>query len=202
MHFVYHDATNNDLYQRHLTSANVLGTAAAFETNFGSAINVPMGVAYDDGVTRRVRLPYRIGTTGFARLAYFDSADNPTVTTEEISQVNVRVNSTDGHVVHALANDGTTLHYLYADNTTQDLQHDSCANNNSAWGTDVNELAATLNKITANVYTRSGNTVLAMVLDDGGTLKYAEIALAGAPAATPVHRRLISKKALTRSNSY
>lgn len=199
LHIVYYDSTNADLYQRHLTSAGVLGTAAAFETSAAAITNhQTSGVAYDDGATRRVRVAYRQSTTNDLRLAYFDSADNPTVTTEAISAGAIpRFNTTDGQSVWMLANDSTTVHALYADNATSDLQHDFSANNNSGWGVDVNELAGTINKLTANVYTRSGTKYLAMVLDDGGTVKYAEIALAGAPAASTSYLYDIRRQTMT-----
>lgn len=99
-----------------------------------------------------------------------------------------------------MAIDSTTVHALYSDNTINDLFHDSSASGGGAWGTDINELAATINHVSANVYDRSG-TKLGMMLDDAGTGKYAEIALVAAAPAVK-NRPIISRAALVRSHRY
>lgn len=205
VHFFFTNRTAITPYQRTLSAANALETfpASSFDATASPSGVHPFerGVSYTSGANTRVAVPYfaGAGTVG-GKIAYLTSADAPTVTTEQVSTATEFFNATHDTRVHYLVNDSTQLHYLYSLTATQDLWRDTSADV-GGWGTDVNELAATINYITANQYVRSGNTVLGMVLDDAAAVKYAEIALAGAPAPVKT-KRLISRAALTRSNRY
>lgn len=200
VHFFFRDNTSADFYQRTLSAANALQTfPATFDANgdVGTYVGVFSNtLSYDDAGTQRIRALYgRVGP--FASLVKLDSADAPTVTTETNIGDNAAklVNNQD---VMALGADGTTLHALYSHGSNSDLYHDSSTGGGGAWGTDVNELTATINHISTNVYTRSGTTYLAMVLDDAGTIKYAEITLAAAVTASLIWPTETSYRILSR----
>jgi hypothetical protein len=181
VHFFLSSATASDGYQRTLTQANALETfPAAFDTTMALlGNNFAQAIAYSDAGTTRIRTIYSDQNV-FPSIAKADSSDAPTVS------VDAAIAAAGGDAgpgtmpTMTLNNDGTTLHALWVDGITFDLMHDSSTGGGGAWGTDTNELAGTINHITANVYDRSG-TKLAMVLDDAGTIKYAEIALAAGP---------------------
>lgn len=160
-------------YQRTLSAANALQTfPSSYEVSIG-LLTVGPGVSYNDAGTTKVRAPTLRSATG-AEIVKFDSADTPTVTTEAAGDADPTTQQ--NQTVHLVAADDTTIHMLYSNTTTQDLFHDSSTGGGGAWGTDTNELTATINRISANVYDRSGKK-LAMVVDDGGVIKYAEILL-------------------------
>jgi hypothetical protein len=190
VHFFFYDATNDDAYQRTLSAANVLQTfPASYYTSVGSAMgatlyHTPPAIAFDDGAARRVRagLQYNFNSYGLASL---DSADAPSVSAEQIHTGNDKVVNLQS--IATLTNDGTSLHALWADNTTHDLMHDSSTGGGGAWGADTNELPGTINAISTPPasYTRSGNTVLPMVVDDGGVIKYVEVPLSAPDTTAP-----------------
>lgn len=185
VHFFFRGSPGG-LYQRTLSAANALETFPSPHSTIAATAIHPhsAGVSYVDGGTTKVAVPlYYQNPAGtyHDRIVRLNSADAPTVSGETASQADIQLDTgTSNQSIHALAVDGTTLHYLYVENATDDLFHDSDGGTGT-WGTDVEEWdAATINRLTANVYDRSG-TKLAIVVDDGGTLKYAEISLAGAP---------------------
>lgn len=183
VHFFISDQTNDDAYQRTLSAANALQTfpASYYTTLQGFPMPGTNGVSYvDTGVTKVRAQNYGLTTVGDRGMVVrLDSADTPTIAfTKNINDI--AMNSVNSQGIQSLASDGATLHFLYSDVTSQDLQHDTSTDGGVTWGTDVNELAGTINRITSNVYTRAGTKYLAMVLDDAGTIKYAEITLAAA----------------------
>lgn len=202
VHFFFNDNTANDAYQRTLTAANALQTfPASYDTspyNTGVHIFGP-GTSYASGGNTEVRAPY-LDSSQLLSVAAATSADAPTASQQtSVSGGSITSFSATTQMPRiALAADGTTTHALYT-LADQDLSHTNDSGTGT-WVTATNELTATLNYITTNVYTRGGNRYLAMVLDDGGTVKYAEITLTA--ATTNIHRRLISTAALTRSNRY
>jgi len=105
------------------------------------------------------------------------SAANPTIAVDTgVSDLDVSVAVTQ---VACYALDGTTTRLLYSDSASADLWSDAQTDGGS-WGTDVEELdAVTINRVSCNVYDRSGSK-LAYVYDDGGTIKYNEKSLAAA----------------------
>ena len=176
MHIFFQDSGADDAYQRRLGSDDSLETfPSAFDAEIASSTTYPFrpGVSYDDGGTERVRCPYQ--DSGGIASAKLDSADTPTVTTD----TSIQDNTPRGGETYAFANDGTTIHFLYADNATLDLWHDQNADD-GGWGTDVEVLdAVTINHVSSNVYDRSGQK-LPYIYDDGGTVKYNEVTLVAA----------------------
>ncbi len=183
MHIFFKDDTNDDGYQRTLTSGDSLETfPSSFQANFPNTnYNFGHGISYDDGGTQKVRCPFQILTgSNLGHTALLDSADAPTVTDEAVTGTNPS-SGAGNTLIAGMASDGTDEHYLYADSSTQDLFRD--VNTGSGWGTDTEVLdAITCNHVSPNVYDRSGQK-LAYIYDDGGTVKYNEVVL-GAAATT------------------
>jgi len=186
MHFFFKNDTQDDAYQRTLTSGNSLEafpSAGDTATDTDEHIFGP-GVSYDDGGTQRVRCPYADAS---AQISYaeFDSADTPGAFTVNADVGDNTVQLLNRGPVACLSADGTDEHLLYADDTDQDLFHDKND------GTDDEILdGVTINRISCNVYDRSG-TRLAYVYDDGGTIKYGEVSLVVAPARLPYLLRVM-----------
>ena len=175
-HFSYINRTASDVYHRSLSSADALGTEHLVDATAGSF--VLQSVYYDAAGTERITLFYF--ESGNALYSSTIENDGTPATPVAASDVAVSTNRT-----HVVAENGTVkkVHLLYADSATIDLWYDSNTND-GGWGTDTEELdAVTINRISSNVYNRSG-TKLAYVYDDGGTVKYNEVDLGGAPAAT------------------
>jgi len=180
MHFFYNEDSGSaaTAYHRSLSSSNSLDTVdQAIDTTIVVNTNHPFGqaVSYVSGATK-VRIPY-VDADGSISIAKLDSGADPTLTTDTVvSALDVKVNN--GTPVMCLAVDGTTIHLLFSDITDTDVFHDENADD-AGWGTDEEIIdAATINRISCNVYTR-GAKVLAFLFLDGTTAKYCEYPLAG-----------------------
>lgn len=184
VHFFLKDVTNADFYQRTLTAANALQTwPAAFEAAASAAYihTIGAGTSFVSGANTVAAAAYYCTSSSIARLARLTSGDAPSVSVEQVADPTT-LGGANGQVALGLAADGATLHYLYSD-TVNDLWRDTDGGT-STWGTDTEELdLVNVTHITTKVYDRSG-TKLAMVIDDGGTIKYAEITLVAGPAPT------------------
>jgi hypothetical protein len=190
VHFFLTNNTTASQYQRTLTSANALQTfPAAWGNNFSQLFSYGQVASYVSGASTVVAAPCAYTTSAAnnqLHVASLTSSDAPTATDALVGgfAAGTGVRGVNSQNVHAVAADTSTLHYLYGYTGDNDIYHDNDSGTGT-WGTDVNEYAGTtLNALSTNVYTRSGTKYLAMVLDDGGTIKYAEITLAGAPAPT------------------
>lgn len=182
-HLFYSDTTANAKH-RSLSSADALDTeAAVLSPATPSQTNFKPGVSYVSGANTVVKVPVNAsGTADKLTGVRFNSSANPTIATDAtFTDATAKVNE----ACYAL--DGTTVHALWADNSNNDVMHDS-QTDGGAFGTDVNELAATIGAISCNIYTRSGSKVLAYLYDDNGTVKYNEIVLSAA-SGTPAARR-------------
>lgn len=187
VHFFIRDHTNTLAYQRTLSAANSLETfPSAFDSTPGALHHqYTPPISYVSGGTTKVRTGYRDASpVSSITVASLDSADTPTVsTTAAVGDTPVDFSTATGfHVLASMLANGTEEHVLFVDAASDDVYYDK--NTGSGWGTDSLELsgAGVISKISTprNAYVRGGNTVLAMVVDDGGTLKYAEITLAAA----------------------
>ena len=193
VHFFFSNHTSGITQHRSLSSGNSLDTIANVDTSVASLQkkHAP-GVSYSSGGATKVRVPY-VDSSGQLSMVKLDSGADPTITTDvNFSDNTVRI--VNGSPVACTCNDGTTIHELYSDSGTSDLYRDQNAND-GGWGTDVEVLdAVTINRVSANVYDRSG-AKLAYVYDDGGTVKYNEVALAaGGGAVGPlIGGRLIKR---------
>ena len=121
-----------------------------------------------------IRVPYDDGS-GQIAYAEFTSADAPGAFTPNtgISDNVPAVSGNNAIVCSAL--DGTDQHLLYSGGGVGGLDRDLFHDKNKT--ADVEELdGVTVNRISCNVYDRSG-AKLAYVYDDGGTIKYNEVNL-------------------------
>ncbi len=131
-------------------------------------------ISYDDDGVREMTSIYSTGK----RIRFTESSGDATAPAGELITIpdatSKVVNTTP---VVCLAIDGSTMHGVFALDSDSDLYYDKSTTPPwSTWGTDVEHRdAVTINRISCNVYNRSGARKLAMVYDDGGTIKYDEI---------------------------
>ncbi len=98
------------------------------------------------------------------------------------------------------------LHVLYSGGGTtgvdQDLYYLTSTNNGTDWDTETEEIdAITVNFISANIYVRGSDTVMAYVYDDAGTQKYNEKVLISG-AVDLIQPPLVHSFAVTRAANY
>lgn len=178
MHFFFFDDGNDDQYQRCLTSANVLQAFPASYDSTTSTINplggLQQGVSYVSGAATKVRAPYGSITSNKINGAKCDSADTPTMSTD--ASINgARAVSNVSAYANAYAADGTTLYNACID-TLSDIYTESNIND-AGWSTPALFYTGTVAAVYANIYSRGGNFVLAMVFSESGDPKYTESVL-------------------------
>ena len=164
VHFVYHDNTVGGV-QRHLTSANVLGTiSAAFYTTTVPASDI---VSFDDAGTIRHVAFHSIGTAH-----RWASADNPTISTASYSGGSGSVRGVD---------DSQNVYALYVLPADGDLYIKSSSDDGATWGSATNVFTGTIStsgdtSVSKNqtAYQRGSSVVFPYVVNDNGTLKYNE----------------------------
>jgi hypothetical protein len=166
LHFLWYNSTNTQ--QRHLTSANVLGTAAST----GAGLLQDIATFIDAGPTVRF-----VGV-GASHAARWNSADNPTVTTVGLATGQpVRIGDTGG-----------VFYALYRGSADSDLYITTSPDNGATWTTGVNVFTGTVALADANLsanqsfYTRNTATVFPYIVNDNGTLRYNEYQISTTPA--------------------
>lgn len=155
-------------------------------------------VAYDDAGTQRIAW---FGCDGFALEAGRATEDG----SGDISSISIAGTGDDarpnGEVgVHSLAVLGTELHGLFSQDLASeyDIYYIKSTDDGVNWDTAVEELdAVTCNYISANIYQRGSQLVLAYVYDDGGSTKYNEKNL-----TTPSMTKLSDGKLTDLVNTY
>jgi len=165
MHFFFVNGDLFDMFQRTLTSANVLETLpSAFDTSITATLlhTVQQGASYDDGGTQRVRYPVYDSTSSTINSAKLDSANAPTVTQD--TDITGSTSVTVTQMVSSFSADGTTLWHTFASVTDGDLYTQS-NEDDAGWSTPAEFYDDTdgVNGIRTNVYTRGSSVVLAMV---------------------------------------
>jgi hypothetical protein len=157
-HLLFFNGTNT--LQRHLTSANALGTVAST----GATTATQDACRYDDAGTIR-----HVGFTAGQSIRWA-SADNPTVTAATVT-FGTPVRATD---------DGTDVYALYQSSTDSDLYTKKSTDNGATFGSAVSAFVGTVTAADANVsknqtiYLRGSNYVVPYLVNDGGTWKYNE----------------------------
>lgn len=171
-HFFFADATNNDGYQRTLTSTNSLETLpASYDISIDSVLPT-LGTSYDSSGTQKVRWPYNDLATTTMSGAKCDSADVPTVTTD----VNISTSAKEANFNICASADGTDLYYVFTNSSNNDTYFVKNSND-GGWETPVLIRAVTSSgNIFSNIYTRSGTKYLAIVYFDSDA-KYDEYVL-------------------------
>ena len=183
MHIFYAESLIFDIHHKSLNSSNTLSTVDTFVMNLGTTREVCRPVYYDDGGVERITV-LQPGPGSEVQSVIVEDDGTPD-TVETASDGTNDVDLLNATITFTLAVDGKTVHALWSgggsNGVDQDLYHDKNTDD-GGWGTDVELLdAVTINAISANVYTRNGYTVLAVVYDNGGTITYNEFPLAFTP---------------------
>ena len=190
IHIFYKDHTNQHILYKSLSSSGVLSAARQVDTSGTHTIHSPMSnaVYYDAAGAERIVVAW----ANASKILKASVIENGIPSAEQtVSDVPVVINPgiTDNiAAITHLAVDGTTVHALYADESTQDIWHDSSANG-TGWGVDMEiDDDLTVQWLSGlNAYTnRTGQRVLGYIYDtsphadDGGNIRYNELALSGA----------------------
>lgn len=182
-HIFMSDGTN--LTQRAIAGDDTLRTYR--DTGFDVTSDlypITHGIGFTRSSVSKVRIGYREITTNDLEVLEFDAFTDDTDRTETSSNVSTDdVQVDNGSINACLAADGSIIRGLMVKASDDDLYEffDDDADSYTVEGTA--HVTGTVNHISCNVYDRSG-TKLAMIYDDGGTVKYDEIAI-GVAAANP-----------------
>ena len=186
MHFVWSDdpsagATDADVEHKSLTSGNSLSAAdtlndnTADETAGANRISIAP-VYYDSSGVERITTSWMRDSNQFAVTSEVDDDGTPGAE-ENASDVAVFNDGTTirtACMVLAADFDDMSVHLLYGDDSTRDLQYDT-NDDGGGWGTDTEEVdALTMAALTSNIYQRGSDIVLAMVYNGGSGTQYRE----------------------------
>ena len=185
LHFFGRRSSDSFLLGRTLSSGGSLSTTI----NNGAATATSLltnGISFDDAGTQRVIQGYKDSSTNEFHIWRMTEsggsvADVDVVTISTANDVDTQNNTPVG----SLGVDGTIAQAAWSHDTDLDLYHDQADTPQASgdWGTDTEHRnAVTINRISCQVYNRDGARVLAMVYDDGGTIKYDEIDIDVVPA--------------------
>lgn len=158
VHLLWFDGTNT--LQRHLTSANVLGTAAST----GATAATLDACTFNDAGTIR-----HVGFTP-AQTIRWASADNPTVTAAAVAF----------GTPTRTADDGTDVYALYQNSADSDLYIKKSTDRGATFAAGTDVFTATVAAVDANLsknqlaYQRGSDVVFPYIVNDNGTLKYNE----------------------------
>lgn len=196
VHCVFHKTSNTadpptvwlDTHGRSLDPADdTLSTVVTSTESGNSLLSMQNLVTYDDAGTQRIAI--QSGNSGSDLVAIQMSED-----------ANDELQIDGGHIetlVPELHHEGKVstlsvaelsgdLHLLYSGGGTagvdEDLYYTKSTDDGVNWDTPTEEIdAITVNFISANIYVRGSDTVMAYVYDDGGVQKYNEkVLIAGA----------------------
>ena len=191
---------------RTLRPDDSLSTVDTDPADSGSALlGIANLVSYDDGGTQRIIANAAPDASGFNVNTFLGSEDGSddiqlaTTATESIGE-NVRIN---GELqVASLAEVSGVLHWLFSNAAQQDLYYITSTDDGASWTTPAEEINfVDVRFISANIYTRGGDTVLAYVYDDGGDQKYNEkVLIAGVTGVPP--KNLSALQAVHRMGHY
>ncbi len=167
IHFFFKDDTNDDAYQRTLSGADALETfPSAFDTDV-----ITTSYIFGHGVLLEgtVYCPYeRPAASPITAVASLTSVDAPLVSFVSAGDTDPKVGD------YSLALDGSDLHLVYADNSTDNVWHD--VDTGSGWGTDVDIFTTSSQYVCSNIYDRDGPK-LAYISSGAGGVVYNELAL-------------------------
>ena len=173
-------------------------------------LGYPNVVSYDDGGTQRIIVSGFITEGGLLETAQATEDGNdeilltPTGVTEPFTLEPAFINGEVGIVTFvALSAD---IHCLYSGDgvagVDQDLWYITSTDEGGSWSSPTEEIdAITVNFISANIYVRGSDTVMAYVYDDAGVQKYNEkVLIAG--AVDLIAPPLVHSFAVTRAANY
>ncbi len=177
---------------RTLRPDNSLSTVDTTGAATGDALlGFPNMVSYDDDATQRIIINGWTNDGGSSLRTVQcieDGADDIQIDANPTESFVSNTGFTNGEVgIHSLVELKGDLHWLYSGGgiagSDQDLYYSTSINEGTDWTTEVEELdAVTVNFISANIYTRGFEIVMAYLYDDGGDQKYNEKVLSTNPA--------------------
>ena len=185
--------SNVDVQVGGSTGANLLG--------------FPNAVSYDDGGTQRIIVNGGADAgstlrTIQAKEGGHDQAtdiDLTALASESVSP-DIRANGEVG--ILTTAELSADLHALYSSASDSDLYYTKSTDDGSSWSSAAEEIdGITVNFISANIYVRGADTVMAYVYDDAGTQKYNEKILIAGAAGLPIQTRSVLQ-AVSRMGHY
>ena len=153
-----------------LNSVDDVGTSFTGTALLGS-VNL---LTYDDGGTQRV---IGNGSNGIFRdvIGIEDGSDDLDITAVNVTNPDPQVKVTNEFPIITMAELSGELHILYSSTTDSDIYYTKSTDDSLNWDSVTEELdAITCNFISANIYKRGSDTVMAYVYDDGGVQKYNE----------------------------
>jgi hypothetical protein len=179
-----------------------LSTVDTF-TTAGTGMLLPCSncVSYDDAGTERIIASNAAGTTRATAIrANEDGSSDIDITAQsDINTTDPYENNEVG--IMSLVELSGDLHVLMSERTSFDLFYHQSTDDGATWSASEEIDAITVNYISANIYVRGTDTVMAYVYDDGGVQKYNEKVLieGGADLIQPP---LVRSFAVTRSTNY
>jgi len=206
IHIIFQQTTNTDdpptawenTHLRTIDPSNVLSTVVTNTEDTVAAINgIQNAVTWDDAGTERIRAVTADGTAGHVQRFKDDASNDITTDAAKIEYAS----SSHTPTVSSLVNNGTaiitmaidpaddSLHVLWSnDDDTQDIWYSTSTDKGATWATEAEELngVAIEKSISANIYIRGSDTVLAYVYGESSSTKYNEKVLtAGALDIAP-----------------
>ena len=163
LHFLW-AAGSTTTQQRHLTGANVLGTAGVAASS--SALPLDAVSINDSGTIRFVGF-----TENGAVIFRFASADNPTISGVTTTALGIPIRGAD---------DNLNVYALYRASADSDLYVKTSTDFGATWSGAASAFVATVTGVDINlsknqqIYQRGNNIVFPYVANDNGTLKYNE----------------------------
>ncbi len=196
-----------DTEGRTLDSADSLSTVdSAVAASGAQMLGMQNNTTYDDAGTQRIKTVYSHTNTREVRVvnSIEDGSDNISLVDSSASFLSPTLFDIDQIFIISIAALDDVLHVVFSGGGTngsdQDVYYTTSTDDGATWDAATEELdAVTCNFISANVYVRGADTVLAYVYDDGGIQKYNEkVLIAGALIEPP----LLHSFAVTRAANY
>jgi hypothetical protein len=183
---------------RTITAADSLSTLDTDVVDTANTLlGIQNGVSFDDSGTEVIRFGMIFSSAGIrgAALMLSDtgtggkrSVFETTATVEFASAIfSPKVNGEVGIITVAGPDSNGDLHVLWSNaDDSDDIYYATSTDTGDTWSAEAQELdAVACNFISANIYVRGIDTVLAYVYDDGGTTKYNEKVIIEGVAGDP-----------------
>ena len=167
-----------------------LSTVKASSLDSGSdLLGEPNIVTYDDGGTQRISVSAWVTATQIQSSLFIEDVNDEIDFVNNFAEVLTAERYVNGEVgISTFVELSGDLHQLYAGGGTagvdQDIYYTKSTDNGTNWDAETEEIdAITVNYISANIYVRGSDTVLAYVYDNAGTQYYNEkVLIAGETA--------------------
>jgi hypothetical protein len=174
---------------RTLRPDDTLSIRKTFDWSVITLLPVPNMVTYEDSGTQRIAWGYGWNDSSIKVARSTEDGSDDIQAPFAAGPINFPRFSGEMAIFTFAELDGD-LYMLYSGGGTsgvdQDLYYSKSTNDGATWSTVTEEIdAITVNYISANIYVRGTDTVMAYVYDDAGVVKYNEkVLVAGAPFLT------------------